>query len=297
MKWISPLAMIVFLLFNISLQAQSEGEKLFKSICSSCHTINKGKLIGPDLSGVYQKKNTEWLVKFIRSSQELVKSGDPDAIAIFNEFNKIPMPDNPLTDEQIHSIIEFIKISDQNAPAAVDKSKAALDTAAVSPDSTVAATAAAKDTTGIVFNAKTEQMGRSLFNGFTQFANGAVPCISCHNINDQSFLGGGKLAFDLTKSYTKLGTEGIRAILVNPPFPAMKSAIRNNLEADEINAIISLLKSVDERNINFSSQSHGGLSFFTLGFVCALFLLVHVYIFYDDRKIPEKSPEKTTYKK
>ncbi len=79
------------------------------SVCGACHTIGKGRLVGPDLKGVNDKYEEAWLISFIRSSQTMVKSGDKDAVKIFDEY-KIPMPDNAnLTDDQIKGILSYIK--------------------------------------------------------------------------------------------------------------------------------------------------------------------------------------------
>jgi hypothetical protein len=100
-------------------------------------------------------------------------------------------------------------------------------------------------------------------------------------------MGGGKLALDLTGAYVKLGPVGIKAILTNPPFPGMKTALlKHDLTQNEIQSVISLLKSLGERKYTYSIPGSAGLFFFAMGFVCALVLLVHLYIFYDNRKIP-----------
>ncbi len=57
------------------------------------------------------------------------------------------------------------------------------------------------------------------------------------------------------------------------------------LKEDEIQAVISLLKSVGERKYTYKIPASAGMFFFTMGFVCAILLLVHIYIFYDNRKI------------
>ncbi len=86
-----------------------EGKSIFMTRCAACHNVNKN-LTGPALNGIDKKRSTEWIFNFIRSSQTMVKNGDKDAIAIFEQFNKIPMPDHPdLTEENINNIIEFIK--------------------------------------------------------------------------------------------------------------------------------------------------------------------------------------------
>jgi mono/diheme cytochrome c family protein len=289
MRRVLPFTIILNIFLVNILPAQTGGEEIFKSVCASCHTIGKGKLVGPDLSKVYERRDQDWLVKFIRSSQTVIKSGDQQAVAVFNEFNKIQMPDNNYSDDQIISIIDFIKKSDGGGSAgqAADTSgKAANEQAG----------GAAKDTTAAPIDYKSAELGRSLFNGFAPFLNGATPCLNCHNIKDQSFMGGGKLAIDLTKAYTKLGPQGIRGILISPPFPAMKAAIPDSLTNEEITSIISLLRVVDDRNPDFKRQTSGGVFFLTLAFVCAIFLMVHIYLFYDNRKIPDNPPEHTYYK-
>lgn len=97
------------LLITAPIIAQNEGETLFKSICSACHTIGKEDLVGPDLKGTTKKHTTEWLVKFIRSSQTVINDGDHYAVALFNKYNQIIMPDQSLSDKEIKSIIAYIK--------------------------------------------------------------------------------------------------------------------------------------------------------------------------------------------
>jgi mono/diheme cytochrome c family protein len=296
-----PGIVILLLIMNFQVYGQG-GEQLFKQICSACHTINKGKLIGPDLSGVYNRRKTDWILSFVKSSQQMVKAGDPEAVAVFNENNKIPMPNNDLTNDQILSIIDYIKSQDKGGAAPAGQQAAQQpaqspqkDTAAVKAQAQVPAQTPSKaplqpspqPTADTTYKTELVPQGRALFNGNVSFANNAPPCMSCHNINDQSVLGGGRLALDLTFAWSKLGPAGIGAILTNPPFPAMKAALINRpLNDDEKTAVISLLKSVDERNnLNPVGQS-GGILFFTIAFVAALFLLVHVYVFYDNRNIP-----------
>lgn len=269
-------------LLTLQINAQS-GEELFKTTCSACHTINKGRMVGPDLAGVYNKRAEDWLISFIRSSQQMVKSGDPDAVAVFNEYNKVPMPDNNFTDQQIISIIDFIKQEDKGAPVPDQRGVAegTADTTKVPGDSTAIAAA---DTVSV--NEEIVRTGKSYFNGGLPFVNGATPCMSCHNIDDGSLFGGGKLAFDLTESYTKLGAAGITAILSNPPFPAMKAAIPGALTPEEIASLNSLLKATalgSPSGVAFP----GGMPFFVLAFVIAIFIGVLTFLLYDDRNIPE----------
>ncbi len=266
---------------NHTLLAQHSGEETFKSICAACHTINKGRLVGPDLSGVYLIREEEWLTRFIRSSQQFIKSGDTAAVAIYNEYNKIPMPDNQLSNEQILSVIEYIKETDRASSATVAKSISNDSLALGSMDTTVQ-----NNSLDIQYTSENISGGWKLFNGYSRFINGASPCISCHNINGPSIMGGGRLAIDLTGAYLKLGPEGLKAILSNPPFPAMKTAMLNHdLTQDEIHEVISFLKSVAGRNEAYKVSDSGGFVFFTFGLVCALLLVIQIFILYDNRKI------------
>jgi len=86
-----------------------EGKTIFTNRCTACHNVNK-VLTGPALAGVHERRSMDWIVKFIKSSQSLVKAGDKDAVAVYEKFNKIPMPDHAdLSDDNIKRIVEFIK--------------------------------------------------------------------------------------------------------------------------------------------------------------------------------------------
>jgi cytochrome c551/c552 len=86
-----------------------EGKAIFAARCASCHNVNK-TLTGPALAGLDERRSMDWIVKFVQSSQSLVKSGDKDAVAVFEKFNKIPMPDHSdLSADKIATIVEYIK--------------------------------------------------------------------------------------------------------------------------------------------------------------------------------------------
>ncbi len=86
-----------------------EGKTIFMTRCAACHNVNK-VMTGPALAGVDERRSMEWITKFVQSSQSLVKSGDKDAVALYQQFNRVQMPDHPdLTKDHIISIVEFIK--------------------------------------------------------------------------------------------------------------------------------------------------------------------------------------------
>ena len=96
-----------------------KGKQIFSMRCAACHNVNK-TLTGPALAGIDERRSLSWIVSFVRSSQKLVKSGDKDAVAVFEQFNKIPMPDHSdLTKEDIKSIVDYIK--SEAKPIVVEK--------------------------------------------------------------------------------------------------------------------------------------------------------------------------------
>lgn len=104
---------LIILLFAVSasLSAQNveEGEKLYKANCTACHQIDN-KLIGPALRGVSDKYSEEWLIKWIKNSAEMIAAGDPDAIAIWEEYNKSPMTAFPyFSDDDVKNILAYIE--------------------------------------------------------------------------------------------------------------------------------------------------------------------------------------------
>ncbi|AWU40056.1 cytochrome C [Blattabacterium punctulatus] len=89
------------------------GKKIFKQNCTSCHSLDlEKKMIGPALYGVTEKRNREWLHKWIVDNKSLRNSGDLDAISIYKEYGNVEMNSfNQLSEKQIDDILYFIKKS------------------------------------------------------------------------------------------------------------------------------------------------------------------------------------------
>ena len=94
----------------------SKGEELFRSRCSSCHTIGveeaaKTKLrpIGPDLLGVTWKRDRTWLTRWMKEPNKMLAEKEPLAIALFAEYNKVAMPNMGLNDKDIQDLFGYIE--------------------------------------------------------------------------------------------------------------------------------------------------------------------------------------------
>ncbi len=302
---------IVLLHLHLLLPAQSSGETIFKSTCAACHTIDQGKLVGPELSRVYEQREQQWLIDFIRSSQKMVKAGDSIAVALYKEYNQVPMPDNNLSDNEILSILDYIREADGGSSAAAmeQQQSGTGDSATVRAAGTDTLQTAGNDTlqtagtdsiqaagtatvqaagADTVFTKDQAMLGFALFYGKEKFSNGPVSCFGCHQIRDESsMIGGGQLSLDLTGSYTRLGPAGIRAMLSNPPFPVMKSAlVGKELAEEEIEALTAMLQYADKQFSKRPGKTTGTTMFIILGLTLAMFILIHLYLIYDNRKIP-----------
>tara|TARA_B100000902_G_scaffold36714_2_gene43875 strand:+ start:23176 stop:24384 length:1209 start_codon:yes stop_codon:yes gene_type:complete len=99
----------IFLIFSLNILGQNTGEEIFKTNCMSCHTIGGGRLIGPDLYGITERREADWLKKWINSSSDLIATGDADAIAIFEDYNKVAMPSFYFDDQIYDSLISYLE--------------------------------------------------------------------------------------------------------------------------------------------------------------------------------------------
>jgi cytochrome c551/c552 len=97
-----------------SIPPVEDGRMIFTSRCASCHNVNK-IIVGPALAGVSERHSVDWIVKFIHSSQTVIKGGDKTAVDLYEKFNKVPMPDHPdLSADDINSILSYIKSETKN---------------------------------------------------------------------------------------------------------------------------------------------------------------------------------------
>jgi len=88
---------------------QKDGRYLFGLHCAACHTIGHGDKIGPDLQGVANVRDHDWLVKQIATPEAMLADKDPIATALWNKYKHVNMPNLRLDVDQVHLIIDFLK--------------------------------------------------------------------------------------------------------------------------------------------------------------------------------------------
>ncbi len=142
------ISLLVFLLFSFSIHAQDpavvettdapveeasndaagdavKGKTLFNQNCAACHALDR-KMTGPALRNVEARLaddeglDREWLYAWIKNSPGMIKSGDPYAVKIYNEYNQAAMTPNPtLSNADIDNILAYTAAEPSTpAPAA-----------------------------------------------------------------------------------------------------------------------------------------------------------------------------------
>ncbi|NVK53857.1 MAG: c-type cytochrome [Flavobacteriaceae bacterium] len=114
---------------SVDAERQKEGRKLFKSLCSSCHKLDK-KFVGPALGKIEEKRDADWLKAWIKDNAALRASGDADAIAIFDEYKGSPMTAFPqLTDKNIEDILYYTTVGEPKKTTAAGDADATVTVA------------------------------------------------------------------------------------------------------------------------------------------------------------------------
>ena len=96
-----------------------KGKEIFNANCAACHKLD-AKATGPALRGVGNKYEKAWFYKWIHNSSALIKSGDAQAVKIYEEYNKVQMTAFPqLSEADIDNVIAYTMEPIPAAPAAV----------------------------------------------------------------------------------------------------------------------------------------------------------------------------------
>jgi mono/diheme cytochrome c family protein len=91
------------------------GAVLFKNNCLVCHEIHEAK-VGPALANISDRRPVEWIKAFIVNSQRVIQSGDEYAVNLYNEYNQTLMTSFDFSDDELNSVIEYIKSETINGP-------------------------------------------------------------------------------------------------------------------------------------------------------------------------------------
>jgi protein SCO1/2 len=106
----------------------SRGEYLFRTRCSSCHTLGASAAadpVGPDLLGVVDKRSPEWLARWLKAPDAMIAERDPVALELLAQYRDLRMPNLSLNDVDVASLIEFMESESLRAVEAREREAAA----------------------------------------------------------------------------------------------------------------------------------------------------------------------------
>jgi len=191
---------------------------LFARQCSGCHTIGRGDLIGPDLKGVTTRHGRAWLLRFIRSSRDVIESGDPTAAALFERYKRQRMPDHDFAPATVDALLDYVTM--------------------VKPEETDGRSA--EDATDAII-----RRGFELFVGRVALTTKA-PCSACHSIRHPLVDWTTTMATfgpELSEVYDKYYDKPLAASLRAPCWPRTPDeSVRHALTADESLALRAFMR-------------------------------------------------------
>lgn len=225
----------------------------FARNCASCHTIGGGRLTGPDLAGLTQRKDAEWVTSFLMDPKGTIDAGGEYEQRLLADARGVYMPGVPGMNAglaaKLITLIEIEEAKEKSQFAGVQVSDRPLTAADV-------------------------QKGRELFLGATGFKSGAPACVSCHTSASLGGLGGGNLGPDLTAAYARLeGRTALAAWLSSPPSETMRPLFADRpLESEEVLALVAFFG--DESASGLEQSESSNLPFLLMGLGLAATLLV-----------------------
>ena len=214
----------VVLLVMTGFAAGQDTADFYKKNCANCHTIGGGRLTGPDLKDVSQRKDRDWLIRFMMDPQAVIDSGDDYAQKILRESRNVPMPKLPgMTRERSEYLLDLI-----DAESKLEASQFKGIQVSNEP-----------------FTDDDRVRGREIFLGRVALEKGGTACIACHDMHDTRALGGGRLGPDLTNVYERLkDRKTLSAWLSAPATETMQPVFsKHPLTSEEIHSLVAYFES------------------------------------------------------
>jgi len=103
----------------------SRGEYLFRTRCRSCHELGSEGPLGPDLLGVTERRDPQWLTRWIREPDKMLAEKDPIALELFARYRGLPMPNLGLNESDAAALIEYMGAASRRVAAEVARKSAA----------------------------------------------------------------------------------------------------------------------------------------------------------------------------
>ena len=89
----------------------SRGEQLFRTRCAICHSLTGNELkgaVGPDLIGVTDIREKQWLYDWLKAPDQMLANKDPIAVSLYKKYNRVAMPNMRLNQNEAKDLLEHI---------------------------------------------------------------------------------------------------------------------------------------------------------------------------------------------
>jgi len=87
-----------------------KGDAIYSAKCQSCHKTTNEQLVGPGFAGVSERRTPVWIMNFLTNTDEMIDV-DP-ALQEQLELCMVRMPDQALSENDAHSLVEFFRSND-----------------------------------------------------------------------------------------------------------------------------------------------------------------------------------------
>ncbi len=103
-----------------ALRKLAMGEQVFRTRCATCHSLTGTEppgALGPDLLGVTERRERDWLLDWLRAPDAMLAKGDPIATALYERYNRLAMPNMRLNKREALETLSYIAEETQRLSA------------------------------------------------------------------------------------------------------------------------------------------------------------------------------------
>ncbi len=90
------------------IERYTSGERIFRTRCSACHTIGLGGDLGPDLLRVTERRDHDWLARWLIEPDVMFDEGDPVIVEMVEDWDGLLMPNLGLNRADADAVIEYM---------------------------------------------------------------------------------------------------------------------------------------------------------------------------------------------
>lgn len=112
----------------------SKGEQLFRTRCTTCHTLTgheKEGALGPDLIGITNRRDMNWLLNWMRAPDQMLQQKDPVAVALYEQYGQLAMPNMRLNRQEVDNLIEYMDAETVRVAAVTQVREPGIDAVAI----------------------------------------------------------------------------------------------------------------------------------------------------------------------